>query len=390
MKISKKARVIAFYLPQFHPIPENDKHWGKGFTEWTNVGKAQPLFKGHYQPRVPADLGYYDLRLPEVREAQAEMAREAGVEGFCYWHYWFGNGKKLLEHPFQEVLKTGKPDLPFCLGWANHSWTTKTWEKRKTSYKDEMIVEQLYPGEEDYIAHFNYVLPAFKDERYITVDGKPIFLVFDPLKIPNSKKFIDLWQSLAKENGLKGIHFVGSTENSGGKSLSDLGKKRYKFLPTQESDKYYDRVLNLGFDAVASLGLYRAESLVGGKFRRLLKIVLKRVFKVSLMEKYQYKSIMKNYYVKEDSWENVYPSLLPQWDKSARSGTAKGIYINSTPELFQDSIEEVLKLVQDKKDEHKILFLKSWNEWAEGNYVEPDLKFGNGYLKALKNTLITD
>ena len=117
-----KARVIALYLPQFHPIPENDKYWGKGFTEWTNVGKAKPLFKGHYQPRVPADLGYYDLRMPEVREAQAGLAREAGIEGFCYWHYWFGNGRMLLERPFQEVLDSGKPEFPFCLGWANHSW----------------------------------------------------------------------------------------------------------------------------------------------------------------------------------------------------------------------------------------------------------------------------
>ena len=125
--MQKKARVIAFYLPQFHPIKENDEWWGKGFTEWTNVGKAKPLFKGHYQPRVPADLGYYDLRMPEVREAQADMAREAGIEGFMYWHYWFGNGKQILERPFNEVLSSGKPDFPFCLGWANHSWTRRTW-----------------------------------------------------------------------------------------------------------------------------------------------------------------------------------------------------------------------------------------------------------------------
>ena len=129
--MNRKARVIAYYLPQFHPIPENDEYWGKGFTEWTNVGKAKPLFKGHYQPRVPADLGYYDLRMSEIREAQADLARDAGIEGFCYWHYWFGNGKQLLERPFNEVLASGKPDFPFCLGWANHSWTTKTWKKQK-------------------------------------------------------------------------------------------------------------------------------------------------------------------------------------------------------------------------------------------------------------------
>ena len=155
---TKKARVIAFYLPQFHPIPENDRWWGKGFTEWTNVGKAKPLFKGHYQPRVPADLGYYDLRMPEVREAQAKMAREAGIEGFCYWHYWFGNGKKLLERPFQEVLSSGKPDFPFCLGWANHSWTNKSWEAGTKRIKESTLVEMVY-NKEEYVKHFYEVLP---------------------------------------------------------------------------------------------------------------------------------------------------------------------------------------------------------------------------------------
>ena len=163
-----KARVIAYYLPQFHPVPENDKYWGKGFTEWTNVASAKPLFRGHYQPRIPSDLGFYDLRIPQVREEQAQLASEAGIEGFCYWHYWFGNGKMLLEKPFEEVLTTGKPDFPFCLCWANHTWSTKGWRKDADV---EVIAEQTYPGDEDYVEHFNYCLPAFKDKRYITVDG---------------------------------------------------------------------------------------------------------------------------------------------------------------------------------------------------------------------------
>ena len=154
-----KARVLALYLPQFHPIPENDEWWGKGFTEWTNVGKAKPLFPGHYQPRVPAELGYYDLRVPETREAQAQMAREAGVEGFVYWHYWFGNGKRLLERPFNEVLASGKPDFPFALAWANESWSGTL----HGLIKGKMLIEQTY-SEEDYIAHFNALLPAFKDK----------------------------------------------------------------------------------------------------------------------------------------------------------------------------------------------------------------------------------
>ena len=202
-----KARVLAFYLPQFHPTPENDAWWGKGFTEWTNVGKAKPLFRGHYQPQVPADLGYYDLRVPETRVAQADMAREYGVEGFCYWHYWFGNGRRLLDRPFTEVLESGNPDFPFCLAWANHSWHGIYCGVKS---KDPLI-EQTYNGLSDYEHHFYDVLPAFKDKRYITVDGKPFFLVFSPLEIPDPKEFIDCWQQLAIRNGLKGIHFVAHT-----------------------------------------------------------------------------------------------------------------------------------------------------------------------------------
>lgn len=171
-----KARIIAFYLPQYHPIPENDAWWGKGFTEWTNVGKAKPLYRGHYQPRVPADLGYYDLRVPETRQAQADMARSYGVEGFMYWHYWFGGGKRLLERPFNEVLASGEPDFPFALAWANETWKgfAHGLANRNT------LIEQRYLGEQDYIDHFHAVLPAFRDRRYITVDGKPLFMVYKP------------------------------------------------------------------------------------------------------------------------------------------------------------------------------------------------------------------
>ena len=153
-----KPRVIAFYLPQFYPTPENDKWWGKGFTEWTNVAKAKPLYKGHYQPHIPADLGFYDLRVPQVREAQAQMARAAGIEGFCYWHYWF-DGRRILNEVFAEVLENKHPDFPFCLCWANHSWYKKTWT---SSGHDQLLIEQTYPGLNDYESHFNAVLPAFK------------------------------------------------------------------------------------------------------------------------------------------------------------------------------------------------------------------------------------
>lgn len=364
--IKKKARVIAFYLPQYHPIAENDKWWGKGFTEWTNVGKAKPLFKGHDQPRVPADLGYYDLRMPQIREAQAEMAKKAGVEGFMYWHYWFGNGKRLMENIFDEVLKTGKPNLPFCLGWANHSWTTHSWNPSAQNQKDGVIVQQLYPGKNDYINHFNTLLPAFKDQRYITVDDKPIFMFYAPLDFPDIRLFMNLWNDLALENGLKGIHFVGLTSGW-----------------IQNSQK----VLDLGIDAIAPGNLWHAESKVHGKLRKLIEHKIRNIYPNIFLNKYRYKDIIKYLFTDYDRLDNAYPSIIPQWDRSARSGRRAVIYTGSTPELFKSHVQEAIDIVANKPEEKRIIFLRSWNEWAEGNYMEPDLKFGYAYLNSLKECL---
>lgn len=363
---NKKARVIAYYLPQFHPIPENDLWWGKGFTEWTNVGKSKPLFKGHYQPRVPADLGYYDLRMPEIREAQAEMARNAGIEGFMYWHYWFGNGRRVLERPFNEVLNTGKPDFPFCLGWANHSWTNHSWNSSTQWQKKSYIVEQTYPGEKDIIDHFYYVLPAFQDKRYITVENMPVFLIYDPLGLPNTKQFIRIWQELAIKNGLSGIHFVGIASNR-----MDACEK----------------IISLGFSAVNSNGQWEAESKIKGRYIKLLQHNIINKFGGLIIDKYDYKEIIKYLNSENDKNIYVYPTILPQWDRSARSGRRASIYHGSTPELFAVHLNRSLKSIIQKPFENRILFLKSWNEWAEGNYVEPDIKFGNGYLNTLKNCI---
>ena len=379
-----KARVIAYYLPQFHPIPENDEAWGPGFTEWTNVAKARPLFHGHYQPRIPADLGFYDLRLPEVREQQAQMAREAGIEGFCYYHYWMGNGKLLLQRPFEEVLKSGKPDFPFCLCWANHEWTTKTWQNEG---KSKIIAPMLYPGIEDYVAHFNYVLPAFKDPRYITVDGKPIFCIFDPYHFPDISRFIATWNELAINNGLSGIHFNAYVNNTSTvKRLPDGSIKRV--LPNLESSaEVYKDVLSWGFDSLTTIGKARAEMLSEGKYKRIIKKILHRYFSFLPTLRYNYPKVMPYYFSPEDAWENVFPTILPQWDRTPRAGNEEGIYYNATPENFKKHIEHALKVIEKKKAEHRILFLKSWNEWGEGNYVEPDLKYGHGFLDSIKYSI---
>ncbi len=365
MKDKAKARVIAMYLPQYHPIPENDNVWGKGFTEWNNVAKARPLFKGHHQPNIPGELGFYDLRLPEIREQQAQLARDAGIEGFMYWHYWFGNGKRLLERPFNEVLASGKPDFPFCLGWANHSWKTSTWTTIHNFKPNHMICEQTYPGDKDYIEHFNYCLQAFLDARYIRVDGKPVFFIYDALDIPNCKHFIELWNRLAKENGLLGIHFVGLS--------SGVKRDEQQFVQ--------------GFDAIAHSGLWEAESKIKGRYVKIFSNIFRNVIDWVPLDKYNYKDIIKHLITAYDKHENIYPCIIPGWDRSPRSGRRAVIYYGSTPSLWKEHVQKAIDAVSYKEEEHRIIILRSWNEWGEGNYVEPDERWGNAYLEVLKELL---
>jgi hypothetical protein len=383
-----KARVIAYYLPQFHPVPENDRFWGKGFTEWTNVAKARPLFRGHYQPRVPADLGFYDLRMPEVREQQADMAREAGVEAFCYWHYWMGNGRMLLQRPFEEVLASGKPDFPFCLCWANHSWTTKTWDNTSSKTKDTMIAEQLYPGDDDHRAHFNYCLPAFRDKRYVTVDGKPLFGVYEPFTLPHAQHFMDLWRQLAIENGLKGIYFYAITRSSNFNRFMPDGTIGRVMPNMKSSADDYQAMLSQGYDALNSFGQVRAEMAYYNKYVNLALIALRKYVPFMPSTKFKYPRIAKNFFAPEDSWENVFPTILPQWDRSPRVGKAEGVYVGATPEAFEAHLRQAVEIVQKKEPDHRLLFLRSWNEWAEGNYVEPDLRYGHGFLEAIKKVVL--
>jgi len=376
-----RARVIAYYLPQYHPVPENDRFWGKGFTEWTNVAKAKPLFRGHYQPQIPADLGFYDLRLPEVRIAQAELAKEAGIEGFCYWHYWFGNGRKVLDMPFREVLRSKEPDYPFCLGWANHDWTTKTWEKGKSFTSETMIFEQLYPGEEDYTAHFYEVLPAFKDHRYITVEDKPLFVIFDPTTFPDATRFMKLWNRLAVENGLRGVYFVGRCDALPSMNLSNL-RGMDKLIKSS-----YDDLLGQGYDGVNSITLKYAEFKATGVIHKAIHSVMRKFFGGLVLDKYNYADLVKYFTTPEDYEKRIYPQLIPRRDRSPRSGRKAMIYYGSTPELFKTAAENAVRCVEQRDYDHRLIFLNAWNEWGEGAYMEPDLKFGHGYIDALQEVL---
>lgn len=383
-----KPRIIALYLPQFHPIPENDQWWGPGFTEWTNVAKAKPLFRGHQQPRIPADLGFYDLRLPETRILQADLAREAGIEGFCYYHYWFGNGRQLLERPFNEVVATGKPDYPFCICWANHTWSNKTWESKSTLQKNSVLIRQEYPGREDDIAHFMSLLPAFRDKRYMQVDGKLLFAIYSVFDFPHVDQFISTWRYLAKKHGLPGFHFVGMTPSTLTFKINEDGSHTRALPNLKNSKDIYESVLRLGFDAVNSFGKRRGEMLYEGKWTNLAKTLMRHIGLPTGSQKYDYERTVANYFAPEDSWENVYPTILPQWDRSPRVASQDGIYVDATPEKFARHIQKAIEIIKDKKNEHQILFLKSWNEWGEGNYVEPDLQYGHGFLDALREARI--
>ena len=379
-----KARVVAYYLPQFHPIPENDEAWGPGFTEWTNVAKAKPLFRGHYQPRIPADLGFYDLRLPEVREQQANLAREAGIEGFCYYHYWMGNGKLLLQRPFQEVLQSGRPDYPFCLCWANHEWTTRTWQN---GGKEKVIAPMVYNGEEDYTAHFYYVLSAFKDKRYITVDGLPLFSIYDPYHFADVEAFMALWRRLALENGLPGIHFSAMINNTTTIKRAGDGSLKRVIPNTENSSEVFSDILSLGFDSITSYGKARGEMLSKGKYRRIMTKYIHKHLPFLPALRYDYPETVRHFFAPEDQWENVFPVVIPQWDRTPRAGKGEGVYINATPANFEKHLSTAINIIKDKTDEHKIIFIKSWNEWGEGNYIEPDEKYRHGFLDAIKNVL---
>ena len=367
--MNRKARVIAFYLPQYHPIPENDETWGKGFTEWTNVVQARPLFKGHYQPRIPRDLGFYDLRLPEAREAQAQLAQKAGIEGFMYWQYYFGNGRMLLERPFEEVLKSGEPDFPFCLGWANHSWQTKTW-KRDASKKEgkTMIMEQLYGGESQYIDHFYYNLPAFKDSRYLTVNGKPIYVIWNPVDHPEEiSLLIRIWRNKAKENDLPGIHFVG---------IQNIGHS-------------ISEIKSIGFDAICQARVQQA--LFGGEhystLTKVFRLIREKLGIAIRLDKADFGKRYPLLVTSDAERDDVYPMLLAGYDRSPRAGKNAMIFYNFTPKTWEKHIKDVLRYIKHKDEEHNIVFLKSWNEWGESNYLEPDLKFGTTMLDILRNEI---
>lgn len=364
-----RARAIAFYLPQYHPVAANDAFWGKGFTEWTNVTKAKPLFRGHQQPFLPSDLGFYDLRLPEVREQQAQLAREAGIEGFCYWHYWFGNGERVLERVFDEVVASGSPDFPFCLGWANESWTGK-WH----GLEHETIFKQEYPGAADYIMHFNHLLPAFLDKRYIRVHGKPIFVIYRPDLLPDCRSFCQLWNVLARKHDIPGFYFVSN------------GYQDSEWCMANSIDGWaYNRLSAVIEQIMASQPMGKRHHLARLRQRVGYRIAGQREYlphnPPQTLKIANYRDYV-DHALQQELELNEYPVIYPNWDSTPRLKERGYVLQAAAAEQFHLLLQSMIDKLQSRPQEERIVFIKSWNEWAEGNTIEPSRLHGRSLLDA--------
>lgn len=361
--MSKKIKFLAYYLPQYHPIPKNDEWWGEGFTEWTNVKKAKPLFKGHKQPVIPGELGYYDLMKTEgIQEKQAALAKEYGIDGFIYYQYWFGGGKMLLEKPAEKMLVNKNVNLPFCFCWANETWSG-IWH----GAPQNILIEQKYLGLKDEEDYFNYNLKFFNDSRYIKIDGKPMYIIYDVLSIPDLKNFLIRLRALAEKSGLKGLYIVASNRN-----------------PDDSID-----FKEVGFDAKIS---YSFNEVFESSRREVLNNFWfnfnKNIFKImGLSKKPMIRLDFKNLYNKIKFRKlniDTFPLILPNWDNSPRSGFNAVVIENSKPEIFEKQILNAQDFILDSNNYHHFIIVKSWNEWAEGNYLEPDSKIGCKYLEKIK------
>ncbi len=361
----ESVRAIAFYLPQYHPIPENDRWWGKGFTEWTNVVKARPLFRGHYQPHLPADLGFYDLRLPEVRQAQVDLAREYGLSGFCYYHYWF-NGKRLLHWPFDEVLASAEPDFPFCLCWANENWT-RIWDGGDS----EVLMKQTY-SEQDDLAHIRWLARAFADPRYIRVENKPLFIIYRAHKLPDIRKTTAVWREECRRRGIGEIFLCRIDTASDTLRPSELGlDAAVEFQPDWSS---------LGPQLGSRLRLPQFEW-------NDLRFFLRRKLFGDDIQVFSYRDFVEFMSSRVSPNYLRFPCVTPSWDNSPRRRRGATVFTGSSPKLFQQWLAHNIERELRSEGADKLVFINAWNEWAESNHLEPDQRYGHLYLEALREAL---
>ncbi len=372
-------KIIAFYLPQFHNIPENNKWWGDGFTEWVNVKKARPLYNGHDQPKVPLDNNYYNLLDDKTKLWQAELAKKYGIYGFCYYHYWF-NGKLLLEKPMEQMLKNKDIDLPFCISWANEPWT-KAWvnEERK------VLIPQFYGDKKEWKEHFDYLLPFFLDDRYIKVDGKPLFIIYRAGVIARLPDMLDYFTELAKENGLKGLAFAYQSNDLDREKNCDDSRfdVNIEFQPIYAMNDLKAKK----FPKLRAFRRQLAKSIEGKTGIDLLRYGKKGLSKIMNMNQVSYDKVWNTILNRKPSSEKNVPGAYAGWDNSPRHGTRATIHTGRTPQKFQNYLSKQIK--KAKEIYHKdMIFMYAWNEWAEGGYLEPDERSGYQYLEAVKNALL--
>lgn len=357
-----KLKYIAFYLPQFHTFPENDKWWGKGFTEWTNTTKSKPLYKGHYQPHTPLNGNYYDLSKVEYMYKQIGFAQKYGVDGFCFYHYWF-NGKKLMEKPVENYLKHKDLDLPFCLSWANENWS-----RRWDGSENELLISQDYGDRDDWEKHFYYLLPYFKDKRYICENGKPLLIIYKPQLIDVIDELLTFWDGLARKNGLNGICFA-SEYPQFDKEIADKFDYNIEFEPITTTGYVQEKLIK----SILTNPRYSIH-VISQKFKNILKI--------HSYKRYNYKLCIKASVKRVGTTRSIY-CVFPGWDNSPRRKNGALIYDKNSPKLFENYLyQQSIKSLDENK---KYLFINAWNEWAEGAHLEPDEKYGFAFLEAIRH-----
>jgi hypothetical protein len=345
-----QVRVLAYYLPQFHPIPENDEWWGPGFTEWTNVAQAAPYFEGHYQPHVPGELGYYDLRLPEVREAQAALAREYGISGFCYYYYWF-SGRRLLERPLSEVLALGKPDFPFCICWANENWS-----RRWDGSEHEVLVHQVHDAATDE-AFIRDVIPIFKDPRYIRLNGAPLLIIYRLSLLPSPQETAKRWRRICAEEGIPKIHLCMA------EAFNLTQPYQYGFDSAVQFPPHGNRAAGRNHELQ-----FHREGFSGGTF--------------------SLRDVVADEMTRELPDYKRFPGVMTSWDNTPRKKSAGHVFLDSSPEVYELWLRHAVDTARRTLPPgERLVFVNAWNEWAEGAHLEPDRKYGRAYLEATRRVV---
>ncbi|HZS34029.1 MAG TPA: glycoside hydrolase family 99-like domain-containing protein [Methylomirabilota bacterium] len=344
----EQVRLIAFYLPQFHPIPENDRWWGTGFTEWTNVAAARPWFEGHYQPHLPSELGFYDLRVPEVRDEQAELARAHGVHGFCYHYYWFG-GRRLLERPFDEMLRSGRPDFPFCVCWANENWT-----RRWDGADHEVLIAQAHSDEDD-ASFIRSLLPAFRDARYIHLDGRPLLILYRPALMPDVPRTLGIWRSVCRGAGLPPPFVLAALT-----------------FDTPDPQPFgVDGAVEFPPHGRELAALAPPADAVDPEFRGAI---------------FDYGALARQFLDRPSPPYRLFRTVMPGWDNTPRRGARGIVFHRSTPEEYAAWLEGVIRRTRALHPPGaRLVFINAWNEWGEGAHLEPDRRFGRAYLAATRD-----